>query len=72
MFWPTFELRCAELVMFESTMCEWCGIWHEEVGVVCSKTSHGQIAPLRRIDINDEDSRAYHTIKMWGLRRLLF
>ena len=41
----------AELVMFEQDTCEWCEVWHEEVGVVYAKTDEARAAPLRRIDI---------------------
>ena len=51
--------RAAELVMFESTMCEWCNMWDEEVGVVYAKTTQGKRAPLRRLDINEEWPKAY-------------
>ena len=45
--------RAAELVVFESTTCEWCEVWHEEVGETYSKTSEARLATLRRIDIDD-------------------
>ncbi len=47
-------VRAAELVMFESDTCEWCEIWHEEIGVVYAKTSEGRILPLRRVDVDDD------------------
>lgn len=43
----------AELVMFESDSCEWCELWHEEVGVIYAKTAEAGIAPLRRVSIED-------------------
>lgn len=43
----------AELVMFESESCEWCELWHEEIGVIYAKTTEAGIAPLRRVDIED-------------------
>ena len=43
----------AELVMFESDSCEWCERWHEEIGVVYAKTAEAEIAPLRRVSIED-------------------
>lgn len=43
----------AELVMFESSTCDWCMVWDEEVGVVYDKTKESRVAPLRRIDIDD-------------------
>lgn len=46
-------LAAAELVMFESTICEWCEKWDEEISGVYPKTSEGKRAPLRRVDIHD-------------------
>lgn len=43
----------AELVMFESDSCEWCELWHEEIGVVYAKTAEARTAPLRRVSIED-------------------
>lgn len=43
----------AELVIFESDSCEWCDLWHEEIGVVYAKTAEARIAPLRRVSIED-------------------
>jgi thioredoxin-related protein len=43
----------AELLMFESDSCEWCEMWHEEIGVVYAKTAEAKIAPLRRVSIED-------------------
>ncbi len=43
----------AELVMFESEICEWCQVWHQEIGGVYAKTPEGRKARLRRIDIDD-------------------
>ncbi len=45
------QVAAAELVMFEQDMCEWCEVWHEEVGEVYAKTDESRTAPLRRIDI---------------------
>ena len=42
-----------ELVMFESDSCEWCEMWHEEVGVIYAKTTEAEKAPLRRVSIED-------------------
>jgi len=47
----------AELVMFESDSCEWCEIWHQEIGPIYPKTAEGRLAPLRRIDIADDVPR---------------
>lgn len=45
--------RAAELVMFESDSCEWCEIWHREIGPVYPKTREAELAPLRRVSIED-------------------
>lgn len=42
----------AELVMFEERGCPWCVRWHAEVGVGYPKSSEGQRAPLRVVDIH--------------------
>ncbi|MDP6706203.1 MAG: hypothetical protein QF893_07670 [Alphaproteobacteria bacterium] len=44
----------AELVMFESTACEWCEAWDEEIGPIYPKTEEARRAPLRRVDIHDK------------------
>lgn len=49
---PT-AVAAAELVMVESSYCEWCEMWDAEVGVIYSKTPEADIAPLRRVDIDD-------------------
>jgi thioredoxin-related protein len=46
-------LASAELVMFESPECEWCEIWHEEVGIIYAKTEEAKTAPLVRMDIDN-------------------
>lgn len=43
-----------ELVMFESEGCTWCEAWDEEIASVYPKTAEGKLAPLRRVDIDDE------------------
>jgi hypothetical protein len=50
---PVGGVSAAELVMFESDICEWCEKWHEEVGVIYAKTDEARLAPLRRVDIYD-------------------
>ncbi len=42
----------AELLMFESDDCIWCATWNEEIGPIYPKTTEGQRAPLRRVDIH--------------------
>lgn len=46
--------RAAELIMFEQAGCYWCGVWNEEVGPGYPKSTEGQLAPLRRLDIHEK------------------
>ncbi len=48
------QAQAVELVMFESVGCEWCETWDEEIGTAYDKTSEARVAPLRRVDIDDE------------------
>ena len=41
----------AALVMAEEPGCMWCARWNSEIGPIYPKTSEGQAAPLRRINI---------------------
>ncbi len=45
--------RAAELLMFETRACPWCAAWHKEVGPGYPKSTEGQRAPLRRLDLAD-------------------
>ena len=47
------SMNAAELIMFDSPVCEWCEIWEYEVGIVYHKTDEARVAPLRRISIHD-------------------
>ena len=42
-----------KLLMFESSTCYYCEIWHKEIGAIYPKTSEGRLAPLERLDIFD-------------------
>ncbi|WP_248304727.1 transcriptional regulator [Breoghania sp. L-A4] len=44
--------RAAELVMLEQQGCEWCAMWHEQIGPIYPKTEEGRRAPLRQVDIH--------------------
>jgi thioredoxin-related protein len=59
--------RAAELVMFESEYCSWCETWHSEIGPVYPKTAEARIAPLRRVDIDDE-----RPADLVGLKAVMF
>ena len=50
---PVPHAQAAELVMFESEICEWCDAWHAEIGPIYPKTDEGKRAPLRTVDIHD-------------------
>jgi len=41
----------AELVMIERAGCVWCAAFDREIAPIYAKTSAGQRAPLRRVDI---------------------
>ena len=43
-------VHAAELIMFETSFCEWCEAWDQDVGVVYHKTEEGRLAPLRRVE----------------------
>ena len=40
------------LVMVEEHGCVWCARWNAEIAPIYPKTSEGEAAPLRRLDIN--------------------
>lgn len=48
---PTLA-RAAELIMFEQTGCAWCDTFDREIGPIYAKTTEGQRAPLRRVNID--------------------
>jgi hypothetical protein len=41
----------AALILAEEPGCIWCKRWNSEIGPIYPKTSEGQAAPLRRINI---------------------
>ncbi|WP_143197745.1 thioredoxin [Bradyrhizobium sp. AS23.2] len=49
---PATGSRAAELVMFERAGCAWCARFDAEIAPIYGKTEEGQIAPLRRVDLN--------------------
>ena len=44
--------RAAELVMFEQAGCTWCELFDREIAPIYPKTTEGQRAPLRRVNID--------------------
>jgi hypothetical protein len=44
--------HAAELVMFEQAGCTWCEIFDREIAPIYPKTTEGQRAPLRRVNID--------------------
>jgi thioredoxin-related protein len=45
-------VRAAELVMFEQAGCVWCETFDREIAPIYPKTTEGQRAPLRRVNID--------------------
>ncbi len=46
------SVHAAELVMFEQAGCTWCEIFDREIAPIYPKTTEGQRAPLRRVNID--------------------
>lgn len=46
------DARAAELIMFEQPGCTWCESFDREIAPIYPKTTEGQRAPLRRINID--------------------
>lgn len=46
------KAHAAELVMFEQAGCTWCELFDREIAPIYPKTTEGQRAPLRRVDID--------------------
>lgn len=44
--------EATQLVMMESSACEWCDRWLSEIGPIYPSTKEGRIAPLRRVDVH--------------------
>lgn len=44
--------QAAELIMLEQQGCEWCEMWHTQIGQIYPKTEEGRRAPLRQVDIH--------------------
>lgn len=50
------SLQAAELLMFEDPACSWCRRWHAEIGPGYPHSPEGQLAPLRRVHIGDQET----------------
>jgi len=46
------KVQAAELVMFEQAACTWCEVFDREIAPIYPKTTEGQRAPLRRVNID--------------------
>lgn len=46
------HVRAAELIMFEQAGCTWCETFNREIAPIYPKTTEGQRAPLRRLNID--------------------
>ena len=47
------RVSAAELLLFHTPGCVWCAQWDREVGPGYPKSTEGQRAPLRRLDVAD-------------------
>ena len=50
------SLRAAELLMFDDPSCGWCRRWLAEIGPGYPKSEEGQRAPLRRLQLRDQET----------------
>ncbi len=48
------KVLAAELLMIEEDGCYWCEAWNDDIAHIYPKTSEGEAAPLRRINIDAE------------------
>jgi thioredoxin-related protein len=48
--------QASELVMFEQGGCVWCAKWNREVAPIYQKTDEAKLLPLRRVDIDRQNS----------------
>ncbi len=46
-----------QLIMFEQWGCEYCELWHEEIGEVYNKTSEGKFAPLKTAHYGEAEAK---------------
>ena len=46
----------AELLMFEQAGCVWCQRFDREIAPIYPRTEEGRLAPLRRVELGDEDA----------------
>ena len=51
--------RAAELIMFEQEGCQYCRMWDNVIAPIYPKTSEGEAAPLRRLDIREQGEIPY-------------
>jgi thioredoxin-related protein len=52
LFFVSVQATAAELILFEQDGCAWCETFNREIGPIYPKTSEGQRAPLRRVNID--------------------
>ncbi|HHS88932.1 MAG TPA: thioredoxin family protein [Rhodobacteraceae bacterium] len=50
-----FTSQAAELIMVDQDGCVYCEQWEEEIGPIYPKTAESAVAPLRHIDIYDQE-----------------
>lgn len=49
------ETPSVELIMVEQAGCVWCARWNAEIGSIYPRSAEGVRAPLRRIDLFDDE-----------------
>ncbi len=52
----TTVVNAAELIMVEQPGCVYCTRWNNELGPIYPKTEAGDFAPLRHIQLSDQDT----------------
>ena len=57
------SMNAANLILFDSAVCEWCEIWEDEVGIVYRKTDEARVALLQRISIHDPRADDFGNIR---------
>ncbi|MBS9479016.1 thioredoxin family protein [Ancylobacter radicis] len=54
--WGAAPAKAAELLVFEQPGCVWCQRFDREIAPIYPETEEGRVAPLRRLDLGDDDA----------------